>query len=174
MSEGGAATSAPVVRRADVKDVRFMRDMLHHAFYARETALTGEEEPVYRYVIGWGREGDAGVIALDDGFPVGAAWYRLFSADEPGYGFVDERTPELAIAVVPSRRGRGIGELMLSSLLERATRGRLRPGLAQRGAPEPRAAAVREARLPRRPGGRQLVHDGRAARRLAAWRPRLG
>jgi ribosomal protein S18 acetylase RimI-like enzyme len=112
--------SAPVVRRADVKDVRFMRDMLHHAFYARETALTGEEEPVYRYVIGWGREGDAGVIALDDGFPVGAAWYRLFSADEPGYGFVDERTPELAIAVVPSRRGRGIGELMLSSLLERA------------------------------------------------------
>jgi ribosomal protein S18 acetylase RimI-like enzyme len=108
------------VRRADVKDVRFMRDMLHHAFYARESTFTGEEEPVYRYVIGWGREGDAGVIALDDGFPVGAAWYRLFSADEPGYGFVDEGTPELAIAVVPSRRGRGIGELMLSSLLERA------------------------------------------------------
>ena len=97
-----------------------MRDMLHHAFYARESTFTGEEEPAYRYVIGWGREGDAGVIALDDGFPVGAAWYRLFSADEPGYGFVDEGTPELAIAVVPSRRGRGIGELMLSSLLERA------------------------------------------------------
>jgi ribosomal protein S18 acetylase RimI-like enzyme len=114
------STASPVVRRADVKDVRFMRDMLHHAFYAREATLTGEEEPAYRYVIGWGREGDAGVIALDEGFPVGAAWYRLFSTDEPGYGFIDEQTPELAIAVVPSRRGRGIGELMLSSLLERA------------------------------------------------------
>jgi ribosomal protein S18 acetylase RimI-like enzyme len=114
------AAASPVVRRADVKDVRFMRDMLHHAFYARESTFTGEEEPVYRYVIGWGREGDAGVIALDEGFPVGAAWYRLFSADEPGYGFVAEGTPELAIAVVPSRRGRGIGELLLSSLLERA------------------------------------------------------
>ncbi len=113
------ATSAPVVRKADVKDVRFLRDMLHHAFYAREAAF-GEEEPVYRYVIGWGRMGDNGLIALDEGFPAGAAWYRLFTEDETGYGFVDEATPELAIAVVPSRRGRGIGELLLTSLLERA------------------------------------------------------
>jgi GNAT superfamily N-acetyltransferase len=52
------------------------------------------------------------LIAIDDGFPVGAAWYRLFRKDQPGYGFVDEETPELAIAVVPSRRGRGIGEAL--------------------------------------------------------------
>ena len=109
-----------VVRRATVKDVRFLRDMLHHAFYAREAVAGQDEEPVYRYVIGWGREGDAGLIALDEGFPAGAAWYRLFTEDEAGYGFVDEQTPELAIAVVPSRRGRGIGELLLSSLLDRA------------------------------------------------------
>ena len=47
------------------------------------------------------------MIALENGFPVGAAWYRVFGADEPGYGFVDEQTPELAIAVVPSKRGTG-------------------------------------------------------------------
>jgi ribosomal protein S18 acetylase RimI-like enzyme len=33
---------------------------------------------------------------------------------------VDEQTPELTIAVVPSRRGRGFGEQLLSALLERA------------------------------------------------------
>ena len=60
------------------------------------------------------------VIAIEDGFPVGAAWFRLFSRDKPGYGFVDEATPELAIAVVPSRRGRGIGDALLASLLGRA------------------------------------------------------
>ena len=60
------------------------------------------------------------LIAIDDGFPVGAAWYRLFRRDAPGYGFVDEETPELAIAVVPSRRGRGIGESLLEALCERA------------------------------------------------------
>ena len=94
--------------------------MLHHAFYWRESVSAAEEEPVYRYVYAWGRPGDAGVIALDERFPVGAAWYRLFRADAPGYGFVDEQTPELAIAVVPSRRGRGFGEELLSGLLERA------------------------------------------------------
>jgi ribosomal protein S18 acetylase RimI-like enzyme len=108
-----------VIRKAGPRDARFLRDMLHHAFYRRETA-PGEEEPTYRYVYSWPRPGDAGVIALDGGFPVGAAWYRLFTRDAPGYGFVDEETPELAIAVVPSRRGRGIGEELLSGLMKRA------------------------------------------------------
>jgi ribosomal protein S18 acetylase RimI-like enzyme len=96
--------------------------MLHHAFYWREAASSAEEQPVYRYVVNWGRPGDAGVIALDEGFPVGAAWYRLFRAGEPGYGFVDERTPELAIAVVPSRRGRGFGQDLLAALIAQAER----------------------------------------------------
>ena len=108
-----------MIRRAGQQDVRFLRDMLHHAFYWREGG-SAEEEPTYRYVYNWGRPGDAGVIALDEGFPVGAAWYRLFTDDQPGYGFIDERTPELAIAVVPSRRGRGIGAELLEGLLTRA------------------------------------------------------
>ena len=40
--------------------------------------------------------------------------------DEPGFGFVDEQTPEVAIAVVPSRRGRGIGSELLDALIELA------------------------------------------------------
>ena len=51
---------------------------------------------------------------------MGAAWYRLFGKDRPGYGFVDEQTPELAIAVVPSARGRGVGSKLLDALLARA------------------------------------------------------
>src|SRR4029453_6166792 len=38
----------------------------------------------------------------------------------PGYGFVDEQTPELSIAIVPSRRGSGLGSELLDTLLERA------------------------------------------------------
>jgi ribosomal protein S18 acetylase RimI-like enzyme len=52
--------------------------------------------------------------------PVGAAWYRLFQASAPGYGFVDEQTPELTIAVVPSCRGKGYGNELLTALLDRA------------------------------------------------------
>ncbi len=106
-----------VVRRGGSQDERFLRDMLRHALYWRDRvpgSLTS------RYVRGWGRPEDTAVIALEGGFAVGAAWYRLFSAEEPGYGFVDESTPELAIAVVPSKRGHGIGEKLLTSLMDRA------------------------------------------------------
>ena len=76
--------------------------------------------PITRYVKGWGRKGDRSVIAIDDFHPVGAAWYRLNTEREPGFGFVDEATPELTIGVVPARRGKGIGSELLDALLERA------------------------------------------------------
>jgi GNAT superfamily N-acetyltransferase len=99
-------------------DVRFLRDMLRHAYHWRLAEDT--ERPVYRYVRNWGRRGDAGVLALEGPHPYGAAWYRLFTEDEPGFGFVDERTPELTIAVVPSHRGKGAGKELLEALLDRA------------------------------------------------------
>jgi ribosomal protein S18 acetylase RimI-like enzyme len=110
-----------MIRAAGPQDVRFLRDMLRHAYYWRIDV--GADLPVARYVIGWGRPGDAGLVALDDANPVGAAWYRLFSRAEPGFGFVDESTPELTIAVVPSRRGKGFGHELMTGLLERARRG---------------------------------------------------
>ncbi len=109
-----------LIRRGGRQDVRFLRDMLHHAYYWRERQPGEGPGPVALYVKGWGRAGDTALIAIEDGFPVGAAWYRLFRRDKPGYGFVDEETPELAIAVVPSRRGRGIGDVLLNALYERA------------------------------------------------------
>ena len=116
-----AARAGVVVRRGGAQDLRFLRDMLHHAYYWKERAPeeTGPG-PVALYVKAWGRPGDAAMIAIDGGFPVGAAWYRLFSRDRPGYGFVDERTPELAIAVVPNARGKGVGSALLGALLDRA------------------------------------------------------
>jgi ribosomal protein S18 acetylase RimI-like enzyme len=109
-----------LIRRGDANDLSFLRDMLRHAYYWRWEEPEAAELPVYRYISGWGKPGDRAVIAIDGFQPVGAAWYRLFKRDAPGYGFVDERTPELTIAVVPSRRGRGLGEQLLSELLAQA------------------------------------------------------
>jgi ribosomal protein S18 acetylase RimI-like enzyme len=107
-----------VIRHAGAQDLPFLRDMLRHAYYAR----WGNEAdvPLERYVAGWGRRGDNALVAIDQFQPVGAAWYRLFAEDAPGYGFVDRNTPELTIAVVPSRRGKGLGVQLLESLLEQA------------------------------------------------------
>ena len=106
-----------VIRQAGPQDVRFLRDMLKHAYHWR---LNEDPDlPVARYVNNWGRPGDAGLVAWEAG-PVGAAWYRLFPAGAPGFGFVDEQTPELTIAVVPSRRGGGLGGQLMEALLEHA------------------------------------------------------
>ena len=109
-----------VLRRGGAQDVRFLRDMLHHAYYWKERDPDVGPGPVALYVKAWGRRGDTAVIALERSFPVGAAWFRIFTNERPGYGFVDAATPELAIAVVPSARGKGVGGMLLKMLLARA------------------------------------------------------
>jgi ribosomal protein S18 acetylase RimI-like enzyme len=110
-----------VIRRAGPQDIPFLKDMLRHAYYWRaSTVPESGEPPVQRYVERWGRPGDTALIAIQDFQPVGAAWYRLFRADNPGYGFIDEETPELSIAIVPSRRGSGLGSELLDALMGRA------------------------------------------------------
>ena len=95
--------------------------MLRHAYYWRATTVPESgEPPVQRYVERWGRPGDTALIAIQDFQPVGAAWYRLFKTENAGYGFVDEETPELSIAIVPSKRGSGLGSELLDALMARA------------------------------------------------------
>ena len=106
-----------MLRPVGIHDVRFLRDMLRHAYHWR---MGDPDLPVFRYVKNWGRPGDAGVIASAGPNAYGAAWYRLFPADAPGFAFVDEQTPEVTIAVVPSHRGKGTGGELLEALLERA------------------------------------------------------
>jgi ribosomal protein S18 acetylase RimI-like enzyme len=107
-----------MLRPVGPQDVRFLRDMLRHAYHWR--LAQDPDLPVYRYVANWGRPGDAGLVTFDATARYGAAWYRLFPADEPGFGFVDEQTPELTIAVVPGARGRGVGHELIDALLDRA------------------------------------------------------
>ena len=109
-------------------DLGFLWDMLYEAAFwrpevprpPREEALSGAA--LARYLDGFGRPGDAAVVAVDraGGARLGAAWYRLMTEDEPGYGFVSPGVPELSIGVAGHSRGRGVGSALLAALLERA------------------------------------------------------
>ena len=69
-----------------------------------------------RYHEGWGRRGDLAVIAEDGDDVVGASLCRLFTADDHGHGYVDDETPELAVAVWDGRRGEGIGTRLMDAI----------------------------------------------------------
>jgi ribosomal protein S18 acetylase RimI-like enzyme len=118
-----------VFRLSARADPTFLAEMLYEAVYWRDDGA--EERPALdellsrpetaRYVTDWGRTGDAAVFALDRrDEPVGAAWSRQFTASAPGYGYVADDVPELAIAVFPEFRGQRVGSLLLGSLIAKA------------------------------------------------------
>jgi GNAT superfamily N-acetyltransferase len=108
-----------LVRRGDRLDVPFLRSLLAFAYNWHVNAFETDIS-ISHYVDGWGRKGDASLVAMEAGHSVGAAWYRLFPSMSPGYGFVDDDTPELTLVVVPTKQGQGIGKQLLDAVLERA------------------------------------------------------
>ena len=79
------------------------------------------DERLQRYISGWGRPGDVGMVAEDgSGQQIGAAWFRLYSPEQSGYGFIDPSTPEVSIAVEQEWRGHGVGTALLNALLQAA------------------------------------------------------
>ncbi|MEW5592027.1 GNAT family N-acetyltransferase [Peribacillus frigoritolerans] len=107
-------------------DLDFLTDMMYEAIHIPENKPPKEEllnlPHIKKYSEGWGRTGDRAIIAFEDNFPVGAAWYRLFAENQKGYGYVDDKTPELGIAVINKVRGKGIGNLLMEKLFETASR----------------------------------------------------
>lgn len=112
-------TSPAVLRPARAGDRPFLTEMLLEAAEWNPNRVTRSRadllaDPILRrYLEGWPRPGDLGIVAEADSSPVGAAWLRRFTADHPGYGFVAEQVPELSMAVVPAWRGRGLGRSLL-------------------------------------------------------------
>jgi GNAT superfamily N-acetyltransferase len=110
-------------RPAGAEDIAFLATMLGEAAVWRPEKPTPSADQVMAdpryamYLAGWPRPGDAGLIAEHDG-PVGAAWYRTYTDASHGHGFIAQDIPELAIAVVASRRGQGIGRMLLRDLVE--------------------------------------------------------
>lgn len=112
------------IRRVVAEDVPFLWDMMWEATAVDAGMRALGREAAFaipaarKYLEGWGRRGDAGVIAVsEDGRRLGATWYRLFPADDAGYGFVASDIPELSIGVRASERGKGIGQALLAALL---------------------------------------------------------
>lgn len=128
--------STPQIRELADADLPFLRQMLETAVFWRADRERGTARLLgavkrallrllfrgylNQYHEGWGRAGDVGFVAWLDGRRVGAVWYRLFTETRHGDGFIDERTPELAIAVAAAYRGRDVGRALMQRIHDEA------------------------------------------------------
>jgi ribosomal protein S18 acetylase RimI-like enzyme len=120
-------TKGYLIRALTPADEPILWEMLYQAIYVGKDETPPAREIVRRpelaqYVQGWGRPHDVGFAAVDatSQAVIGAGWMRRWSGNEKGYGYVDEETPELSVAVLPAYQGRGIGTALLARLLEAA------------------------------------------------------
>ena len=114
-----------VLRPARAMDAPFLTEMLVAAAFWRTEGPPGTVHDVMsdpdfaHYLSGWPRAGDTGVIAKDEQ-PIGAAWMRYFSEDDPGFGFLGVAVPEIGMGVRQEWRGRGVGVRLLVGIVDMA------------------------------------------------------
>ena len=114
------------IKPFEKKDLPFLWEMLYQSIYVPE----GQEVPsrdvlkepaIEKYLSHWGKEHDHALVAVNENnYPIGAVWIRLLDQENAGYGFVDNNTPELGMAIESSYRGLGVGKNLLSKMMDLA------------------------------------------------------
>ncbi|TFD78252.1 GNAT family N-acetyltransferase [Cryobacterium fucosi] len=112
------------IRDAATEDIDFLAVMLLEAINWRQDRQTATLQSImnspglWHYLSDWKRGSDFGFVAHEaEDKPLGAAWARFMTAEDPGYGFVDEGIPELGMGVVSSHRGQGVGRVLLEQTI---------------------------------------------------------
>lgn len=110
----------PKIRPIESSDYVCLPEFLYQSIFIPE----GIEPPprsvindpqIFVYIKDFGTQvGDLGVVAEQNGQVIGTAWTRII----PGYGHINENTPELAISILPEFRGYGIGTKLMKNLFE--------------------------------------------------------
>jgi ribosomal protein S18 acetylase RimI-like enzyme len=113
------------LRAATAGDVEALTTALLDAVnWSGQTQISRErllsDPHLSRYVAGWPKPTDFGTVAALGHETVGAAWCRIFTIDQPGYGFVGPDVPELSMGIREAYRGRGAGSGLLDALIAQA------------------------------------------------------
>jgi GNAT superfamily N-acetyltransferase len=113
------------IRTARQDDLDLLWTFLAIAAYEPDIAKAKATPVVAAHLADWRRSCDFGYIAESNDLALGAAWARQFAPDEDPAFHVDDRTPEISLAVHETMRGRGLGASLLGALIGEARRRRV-------------------------------------------------
>ena len=111
------------IRDLQPAEYPFLREMFYTAIHVR----AGDTPPpksiidtpaLAKYIANWGRLDDIALVAEQKGQLVGAIWCRLLKNPQKGYGYIDDQTPELSLAIHPNFRNRGLGTQLMQYAFE--------------------------------------------------------
>lgn len=111
------------IRKIKTNETGFLNQMLYQAIFVPEGHDPLPEDVIKhpslsKYIENWGKDlYDVAFVAEMEDILVGAIWGRLFTKDNKGFGFTDEETPELSMAVKPEFHGKGIGTKMFDAIV---------------------------------------------------------
>ena len=74
-----------------------------------------KEPDLEMYIKDFSQQPDDWALAAEmDGLLVGAVWVRIMK----DYGYYDDRTPSLSISFLPEFRGKGLGQQLMTAMLD--------------------------------------------------------
>jgi [ribosomal protein S18]-alanine N-acetyltransferase len=94
------------IRHGVKEDEDFLWEMLYQAIFIpdgepRPSREILNEPNIAQSLKGWGRKGDIALIAMaPNQTPIGAVWVRLFNETNKTYGYIDDNTPLLGMALL--------------------------------------------------------------------------
>lgn len=103
-------------------EYQFLEEMLYEALFvppgrSKFPRSIIESPDINKYINNWNeKEDDLAILVKKDDELVGAIWGRKFEKEKKGYGFVDENTPEISMAIKAEYRNQGIGTSLIHQI----------------------------------------------------------
>ena len=110
------------IRPLKQEEIPLLEEFLYQAIFIPSgleplprSILKEPDLDIYIYIKDFGQQPDDWALAAEvDGRLVGAVWVRIMK----DYGYYDDQTPSLSISFLPEFRGQGLGQQLMTAMLD--------------------------------------------------------
>lgn len=113
-----------IIRKIKNAELGILEKMLYEAIFqpkgseplARDIIKTPE---IFIYIENFfSKKDDHCFVSEIKGMVVGCVWVRILTGEIKGYGYIDSKTPEFAISLLPEYRKSGIGTALMKRMID--------------------------------------------------------